>query len=91
MERALTVSLGNDLIRFTPDGRVSVIDAIQALSCSSRADILWTSLKSDHPDILTYCEEYPFKEGDLLTVTGTEGWEKIWMLLPSYLSREDLL
>jgi len=91
MEEALTVSLGDDPVRFTRDGRVSVIDAIQAVSCSSRADTIWRSLKSDHPDILTYCEDYPLGKGELLTVTGTEGWEKIWMLLPLYLSPEDLL
>lgn len=91
VEKALAVSVGEDLVRFTPDGRVSVIDAIQAVISSARADTIWTSLKSDHPDILIYCEEYPFRGGDLLTVTGTEGWEKIWMLLPFYLSNEDLL
>jgi len=91
MEQALTFNFGNDLIRFTPDGRVSVMDAIQAVLDSGRASMVWKNLKSDHPEVLAFCEEYPFQEGEAVLVTGSEGWEKIWMLLPYYLSDEDLI
>lgn len=89
MEEALTLSFGDDLIRFTPDGRVSVMDAIEAVIDPVHASMIWKNLKSDHPEILGYCEEYPFQEGGAVLVTGSEGWEKIWMLLPYYIFHGD--
>jgi hypothetical protein len=85
MEEAMIVHLDDDAIRFTPDGRVSIIDAIQALGDPVKPHHVWKSLKAAHPEVLAYCEEYDFEEGSSLPVTGSEGWDKILTLLPYYL------
>ena len=90
MEDVTIVHLDEDPVRFTPDGKVSVIDAIGALSNSHQAYAIWKDLKSENPDVLDKCEEYAFEEGARLPVAGTEGWERILQLLPSYLLEVDL-
>lgn len=81
MEQALTVMLDNEPLRFTPDGKVSVIDAIKVASDSSRPDVLWDRLKERHPEILLHCEEYYFHKEETIPVIDSEGWGKIWVLL----------
>ncbi|MGD2126191.1 MAG: hypothetical protein PVG99_08940 [Desulfobacteraceae bacterium] len=90
MDEAVIVNLDDDPIRFTPDGRMSVLDAIQALSNSSRPGSIWKTLKAEHPEILRHCDEYLFHGGDIVPVTGVEGWEAICALLSFYVSEEDL-
>jgi len=85
MEQAVIVNLDDDPIRFTPDGKMSILDAIQALGEPDKPQVVWKSLKAEHPEVLAYCEEYDFEEGDTLPVTGSEGWDKILLLLPDYL------
>jgi len=85
MEEAVIVSLDEDAIRFTPDGKVSILDAIQALGDPEKPHYVWKNLKAEHPEVLDYCEEYPFEGGRRLPVTGSEGWDKILALLPYYL------
>jgi hypothetical protein len=85
MEEAVIVSLDEDAIRFTPDGKVSILDAIQALGDPDKPHYVWKNLKAEHPEVLDYCEEYRFEEGSSLPVTGSEGWDKILTLLPYYL------
>jgi hypothetical protein len=86
MDQALILNLENNPIRFTPDGRVSVVDAIRAVSNVRCPGDLWESLKAEHPEILPFCEEYLFLGEGSVSVVTSEGWEKIWALLPDYLS-----
>jgi len=86
MEEALIINLGNEPVRFTPDGKVSVVDAIRAVSNSNRPCAIWENLKVEHPEILAYCEDYPFQGEGSLPAANSKGWERIWMLLPNYLS-----
>jgi hypothetical protein len=39
------MKLDGDRVRFTPDGKVAVVDAIRALSAVERAERIWDSLK----------------------------------------------
>jgi hypothetical protein len=90
MDKALVVNLDTEPVRFTPDGKVSVVDAIRAVSNSNRPRAIWENLKVEHPEILTYCEDYPFQGEKSVLVANSKGWERISMLLPSYLSDQDL-
>jgi hypothetical protein len=86
MEQTVTVSLDSVALRFTPDGKVSVIDAIRAVSSSNHPQAIWEKLKAEHPEILLYCEDYSFQEEGPIPVIDSRGWERVWMLLPDYLS-----
>ena len=85
MEQPLILDLDSVPLRFTPDGKVSVVDAIRAVSNSKCPTTIWENLKAAHPDILIYCEKYSFQAGDPVSVIDSKGWEMVWMLLPDYL------
>ena len=85
MEEALVIALDNETVRFTPDGRVSVIDAIRAVSNSNRPWEIWERLKTQQPEILIHCEDYSFLTGVSAPVVDSEGLEKILVLLQDYL------
>ena len=86
----MTLNLDNNPIRFTPDGKVSVIDAIQAVSNSNRACSILERLKREHPDILLHCEDYSFQREAPTPVVTSDGWERIFILLPDYFVDSDL-
>ena len=90
MEQALIVNLDSVPLRFTPDGKVSVVDAIRAVSNSKCPFSIWENLKVEHPEILLYCEDYSFQGESPTPVVNSKGWERVWMLLPDYLSDADL-
>jgi hypothetical protein len=89
MQEPLTVHLDEKPVRFTPDGKVSVVDAIEATMHSNRAHDIWETLKDGHPEILHYCEDYPFQEETPIPVVDSTGWEMIMTLLFCYLSNDD--
>lgn len=86
MGRAVMVNLDSMPLRFTPDGKVSVIDAIRAVSDSKCPTAIWEHLKEDYPEILIYCKDYTFYKETPVPVIDSKGWEKVWMLLPDYLA-----
>ena len=86
MEQALIANLDSVPLRFTPDGKVSVVDAIRAVSNSDFAYSIWENLKAEHPEILIYCEDHYFQGEGPIPVIDSKGWEGVWMLLPDYLS-----
>jgi hypothetical protein len=85
LEPSLIIDIGDEFVRFTPDGRVFVLDAIELMCACDRSHDIWERMKMEHPDILKYCEDYGTQQGDCVSVTAIEGWEKIWKLLPEYL------
>jgi len=91
VDKALVVNLDSEPVRFTPDGKVSVVDAIRAVSNSNFPHTIWENLKEEHPEILTYCEDYPFQGERSVLVANSKGWGRILMLLPNYLSDQDLV
>jgi hypothetical protein len=86
VERPFIVNLDSIPLRFTPDGRVSVVDAIRAVSDANCPTSIWEHLKDAHPEILSHCEDYTFKGKETVAVIDSEGWEKVWLLLPHYLA-----
>jgi len=91
MARPYIVGLDNMPLRFTPDGRVSVVDAIRAVGDVNYPTSIWEHLKKAHPDILSHCEDYSFQGNDPVAVIDSKGWEKVWFLLPDYLEDPDII
>jgi len=85
MEQTLVVQFDDDPIRFTPEGKVFVLDAIKALTQSEHPKDLWESLKQKYPEILVHCENRCFQRGQRLQVIDKEGWEMLWILLIDHL------
>ena len=85
MQQTLTITLDNDSVRFTPDGKVSVVDAIKVVTGSDNPGAIWENLKTEHPDLLTYCQEHSFQSEGAVPIVGSDGWERIWMVLLDYL------
>ena len=85
MGQAMVFTLNNQSVRFTPDGKVSVVDAIRIVTNSNSPDAIWDTIKAEHPEVLMHCEDYSFQIEEPIPVVNSEGWETIWMLLPNYL------
>lgn len=89
MEPDLVVHFDSDPVRFTPDGRVSVLDAIEALVQSECPASLWDDVKKKHPEIMRHCGSYAFQKGNFLPVVDNEGWDKLSTVLMDYLGESD--
>ncbi len=86
MTEDLTFELGNDPVRFTPDGRVAVIDAIRAVSDTEGADALWRELTAVHPDLLDRCDQFAFpRQQSSVPVADSDGWDHIQATLFDYI------
>jgi hypothetical protein len=85
MEQNLVVSFDGDPVRFTPDGKVSVLDAIGALTHSKSPGFLWDAVKKKYPEIGSYCGSYSFQKGHSLPVVDSEGWDMLLSVLVDYL------
>ena len=85
MEQNLVVHFDNEPVRFTPDGKVSVLDAIGVLVQSECPEYLWDDVKRKHPEITQCCASYAFQNGQSLPVIDTEGWNVLWVVLMDYL------
>jgi len=91
MDEYLTINFDNYPVRFTFDGKVSVIDVIKAVSDSNHPFPIWEKLITEHPEVLMYCENYSFQKEESLPVVGGKGWEKILKFLPYYVLRQGLI
>lgn len=69
--------LDGDPVRFTPDGKIAVIDGIKALSGRQDAERIWALIKEKHPELNTISERYCFQENQMEVIVGGESWEKI--------------
>jgi hypothetical protein len=85
MTTTYTLTLDQDQIRFTPAGKIAVIDAIDALIDSESAEKVWMRLIAANPEILNYCKGYHFRKDRVAPVVDGAGWEKIEPLLFEYL------
>lgn len=81
MKNELTVTIDNDPIRFTAEGKVFVLDAIRALSDSADPETLWRELKDIHPEVVERCEYLDRKDRGPVPVADTDAWEAIQVLL----------
>lgn len=77
MEDNFTINLGDVAVRFTPDGKVYIIDAIQALSNASHPNVLWRDMKRENPEINSLFENFRSDGNTMIPVTDSDGWDKI--------------
>ena len=89
MEQNLVVNFDGDPVRFTPDGKVSVLDAIGALTHSKCPGCVWDDVKKKYPEIVSHCGTYFFQSGKSLSVVDIEGWNMLWTVLVDYLGDSD--
>lgn len=80
-----TMKMDGDCVRFTPDGKVAVVDAIKALSARNGAEDIWESLKEERSEFKDLCQSYNFQEEKMDCVVDAEGWEKIEDALLDYI------
>jgi hypothetical protein len=81
MEDGVIVDFGNVAVRFTSEGKISVIDAIRAVGGLEHAGAVWEKLKTEHPEVLDHCEDYSFQIEGPVPVVNSEGWDKICAVL----------
>jgi hypothetical protein len=78
----LTVVIDDQGIRFTPDGRIAVLDAINALSGRMPAESIWQDFRRDNPDIV--CTEYTFPGNETLCVIDRRTMARVEVWLFAY-------
>jgi len=91
MDEFSTVHFETYPIRFTPKGKVCVIDIIKVLCKTNQPYSLWEKIKTDHPEILADCEHYPFEQGELLPAVCGTGWEQVLGFLSYYRQSQGLV
>jgi hypothetical protein len=79
------MQLDGNPVRFTPDGKIAVVDAIKALSARDCAERIWESLKEERPEFKALCQNYHFQKDKIDSVVDGEGWEKIEDALVDYI------
>jgi putative IMPACT (imprinted ancient) family translation regulator len=84
MTEQVLVVIGDSQIRFTPDGRIAVLDAIDALNAWESARSIWEALKRRHPDLDELCSEYTFKDNQKQCVVDATAWSQIQQWLFEY-------
>jgi len=75
MNDQIIVAIDDQDIRFTPDGKVAVLDVISVLSEASSAEQVWAEFKQENPGI--ECTEYTFAGGENLCVIDREAMEQV--------------
>jgi len=90
MGKDVVIDLDNISVRFTSEGKISVIDAIKAVSNSEHPWTVWENIKMKHPEILDHCEQYAFPTEDSVQVVDSEGLQKVLLALLEYLPEPTL-
>ena len=85
MSRNVTLNIEGEDVRFTADGKISIIDAIAVLCDEDCPSCIWEKLKQKNPHLGAGLEEYSFNDGESVTVADSESWEIIQTLLLDYL------
>lgn len=85
MEGLFSLEINDDTVRFTPDGRISIADAVAALSGQDDSETLLESLTNENPEIFEQCKAYAFKGEDGILVADLTVWDKIVSLLADHL------
>jgi len=84
MSQEIEFRIGDSRVRFTPDGRVVVVDAIDALSDSICPTCVWEDLKRQHHRQAELCSTYQFGGEEALCVVDSEAWDVIEQVLLDY-------
>jgi hypothetical protein len=85
MDSPITILIDDESIKFTPEGKVAVLDAITSLSGIENEHMVWERLLSRWPELEGVCEPYKFSRDENMLVTDVGGWEMIQSALFDYL------
>ncbi|MCG6880166.1 MAG: hypothetical protein LJE96_13595 [Deltaproteobacteria bacterium] len=85
MDGLFNLEINDNTVRFTPDGRISVADAIEALSGHNDSETVLEIITNENPEILEQCKPYAFKGEDSILVADLAVWDKIMPLLAEHL------
>lgn len=87
MVKSLMLTLDQDKFRFTPDGKVSVLDIIAALCATDEPETIWEEIILQHPQIYGFCEDFPYKD-DAIKVVDARGFHILEKVLFHYLMQQ---
>jgi len=88
MDKMVTLDMDGESIRFTEDGKMSVVDAISVLSNEGSPDCILEKLKKINPKLETNIETLTFG-GESVAVADSQNWEIIQTFLLDYLINSD--
>jgi hypothetical protein len=57
--KEFVLSLNENFVRFTPNGEIAVIDAVEMLSGSDSAEAIWKTSRDENSEILIHYEILP--------------------------------
>ena len=76
-EKPMQVTIDDVSVRFTPDGKLYIVDAIAALAQIQKPSDLWETLQKERPQVKQYVD-YRYAGGDPpRPITDSEGWDHI--------------
>ena len=81
METCPVFNLDSIDVWFTPDGRISVLDAIKAVTMSNHPHDLWKKISGKRPSVMEHCELYRNNNEQPFLVADIAGWDTISALL----------
>jgi hypothetical protein len=87
MIKSLMLTLDQDKFRFTPDGKVSVVDIIAALCATDEPEIILEEIMSHNPELIDYCEDFKYKD-KTIKVIDSNGLYMLEELLFHYLIQQ---
>ncbi len=82
MNFGFKLKLDGDVVRFSPDGKVVLLDAIKALTGREPSEELLAGMKRRLPGLAGRCEERDIPGEGSLTVICSEGWLRVcdWLI-----------
>jgi hypothetical protein len=86
----LNLMLDQDQIRFTPEGKMAVVDAIEALTGAEDGHSVWQDVIDGNPEMISWCDTYQFPKCGATPVIGRKGWEKVEALVFDYMVTRDI-
>ncbi len=82
MNFGFKLKLDEDVVRFSPDGKVVLLDAVKALTGREPSEALLAGMKTKLSDMAARCEERDIPGEGSVTVICSEGWLRIcdWLI-----------
>ncbi|MEJ2040969.1 MAG: hypothetical protein P8X55_18885 [Desulfosarcinaceae bacterium] len=85
MEKQISFSIDGQRIRFTPDGRVAILDAIGALCDMDDSQRIWPKMLSQWPQLSNVFSLYRFDSRHETPVATPDAWDEIETRLLDYI------
>ena len=89
MEKQFAFNIGKNTIRFTPEGKVAVLDAIKTLYEPDEPAAVWEFIKNKRPELNNICSKYKFGQSRFVPVVDNTGWGQIEDALLDYVFEQD--